>query len=104
MYMKKPVLAFIATLNFAIAGPLLAQDLDKGQSAFEAGDYTTALKELKPNAEQGFAEAQYNLGWMYDNGDGVPQDYAEALKWYTLAAEQGDTMAQFNLGVMYDNG
>ena len=48
--------------------------------------------------------AQYNLGIMYYNGQGVPQDYAEAVKWYRLAADQGDAYAQYNLGVMYDNG
>ena len=61
------------------------------------------LKKL-PIAEQGYAPAQYNLGIMYDNGYGVPQDYAEAMKWYRLAAEQGHTDAQYNLGLMYDNG
>ena len=55
-------------------------------------------------AEQGHAIAQYNLGVMYDNGEGVPQDYAEAVKWYQLAAEQGHAKAQNNLGVMYAKG
>ena len=45
--------------------------------------------------------AQYNLGVMYDQGDGVTEDHAEALRWYRLAAEQGHAEAQFNLGVMY---
>ena len=40
-------------------------------------------------AEQSFAPAQYNLGVMYDNGDGVPQDEVEAMRWYRLAADQG---------------
>ena len=55
-------------------------------------------------AEQGYANAQYNLGLMYKNGDGVVQDYAEAVKWYRLAAEQGYANAQYNLGLMYKNG
>jgi uncharacterized protein len=55
-------------------------------------------------AEQGYAEAQYNLGVMYGNGNGVVQDYAEAVKWYRLAAEQGNAKAQNNLGVMYEYG
>ena len=50
-----------------------------------------------PLAEQGVANAQYNLGVMYDNGDGVPQDSKTAEKWYTLAAEQGDAKSQYNL-------
>ena len=48
-----------------------------------------ALKWYRMAAEQGDADAQTDLGIMYDNGFGVPQDYAEALKWYRKAAEQG---------------
>ena len=55
-------------------------------------------------AEQGDAAAQYNLGVMYDKGEGVPQDYQEAVGWYRKAAEQGDASAQHNLGFMYANG
>ena len=55
-------------------------------------------------AEQGDADAQFNLGLMHVNGQGVPVDYSEGLKWYRLAAEQGDADAQFNLGLMYVNG
>jgi hypothetical protein len=55
-------------------------------------------------ADQGHAEAQYNLGVMYYKGQGVPQDYAEAVKWYRLAADQGYAEAQYNLGVMYGKG
>ena len=47
---------------------------------------------------------QYNLGVMYDNGQGVPQDYKEAVKWYRLSAEQGFAEAQYNLGLMYYKG
>ena len=56
------------------------------------------------NNNQEHAIVQYNLGVMYRNGDGVPQDHKTALKWYTLAAEQGHADAQFGLGVMYDSG
>ena len=48
--------------------------------------------------------AQYVLGLMYFNGDGVTQDHTEAVKWYTKAAEQGHAKAQYNLGVMYEKG
>ena len=59
---------------------------------------------LRKAAEQGDVEAQYLLGWMYDNGDGVPQDKAEAVVWYRRAAEQGDARAQYTLGGMYFYG
>jgi TPR repeat protein len=56
------------------------------------------------SAEQGYAKAQYDLGYMYQNGEGVTQDYKQAIKWYTKSAEQGDADAQSNLGYMYENG
>jgi TPR repeat protein len=52
-------------------------------------------------AEQGEAKAQFNLGVMYADGQGVPQDFKEAMQWYYLAAMQGDADAYHNLGVMY---
>jgi hypothetical protein len=45
-------------------------------------------------AAQGYAEAQYNMGVMYRDGEGVSQDYAEAAKWFRKAAEQGDANAE----------
>ena len=81
-----------------------AQDFDKGRDAFKAGDYATALQELRPLAEQGNANAQKQLGIMYSLGSGVPRDYAEAAQWLRLAAEQGNAAAQFNLGLMYSLG
>ena len=48
--------------------------------------------------------AQHNLGVMYSNGQGIPQDYAEAVVWYRRAADHGYAKAQFNLGLMYYRG
>ena len=67
---------------------------ENGLAAYQRGDYATALKFWRPLAEQGVAQAQNNLGLMYANGQGVPQDYAEAVKWFRLAAEQGDVYTQ----------
>ncbi len=75
-----------------------------GVDAYLRGNYATALSELRPLAEQGNADAQYNLGLMYDKGYGVPQDYGQARQWYEKAAAQGKTNAQYNLGVLYHNG
>ena len=52
-------------------------------------DDTEAVRWYRLGAEQGYASAQYNLGLMYDNGEGVPRDDAEAVRWYRLGAEQG---------------
>ena len=95
-----PVLLFSLFLGL----PSYSSDFDKGLTAYNNGDYATALKEWKPLAEEGDVDAQYYLGVLYDNGDGVPQDYKEAVRWYKLAAEQGVAEAQFNLGNMYYDG
>ena len=86
------------------AGTSWGADYDKGVAAFQSGDYATALREWRPLAEKGDADAQNNLGFMYRNGRGVPQNDKTALKWWTLAAEQGIANAQFNLGWMYEQG
>ena len=100
----RPITLTIATALSLIFTPLAAQDFQKGYDAYQAGDYATALQEWRPLADQGIAEVQYNLGLIYGNGHGVPQDHAEAVKWYRLAADQGYVSAQHNLGLMYVMG
>ena len=80
------------------------QQFQQGLEATTRGDYQTAFKLWLPMAEQGYAGVQFNLGVMYENGQGVKQDYFEALKWYRKAAEQGDAEAQANLGSAYTAG
>ena len=80
------------------------QQLQQGLEATKRGDYQTAFKLWLPLAEQGDASAQFNLGLMYDKGQGVKQDDVEAVKWYRQAAEQGYAKAQYNLGVKYYQG
>lgn len=72
--------------------------------ALEKGDYAAALKEFLPLARGGSSAAQFNLGFIYHEGKGVPQNSTEALKWYRLASDQGYPAAQFTLGAMYDKG
>jgi hypothetical protein len=64
----------------------------------------TKLKWHRKAADQGNGYAQFNLGFMFDLGRGMPQSYIEAVKWYSLAANQGVAIAQFKLGVMYNDG
>ena len=77
------------------------QQFQQGLEATKRGDYQTAFKLWLPLAEQGDAQAQFNLGLMYDKGQGVKQDDVEAVKWYRKAAEQGNANAQFLLGFSY---
>ena len=78
----------IAPMMFAVA-PAYAGKFDDAYPAYERKDYSTAVRLWRELAEQGDANAQFNVGLMYGNGQGVIQDYAEAVKWYRLAAEQG---------------
>ena len=94
----------LAVVVVLVAAPAWAADFEAGAEAYLRGDYATALKELRPLAEQGDVNAQFTLGLMYTKGRGVPQDYKEAVRWYRLAAAQGDAKAQYGLGVMYVEG
>jgi hypothetical protein len=98
---------FLMTCGLAVcllAQPAVAGPLEDGQAAYHNTDYATALKLLRPLAEQGNSSAQQYLGVIYYWGKGVPKDNAEAAKWYRPAADQGDASAQFNLGKMYASG
>lgn len=92
-------LFFCALLPFAASA-----DLAEGLAAFRNKDYATALRELKPLAQEGNARAQFTLGVMFTTGNGVQQDHREAATWYRRAAEQGGARAQFAIGMMYKNG
>ncbi len=93
--------AVVLVLALALPAPVLAADFEAGLDAANRGDYATALKEWRPLAEQGDADAQFHLGLMYDFGEGVAQDRTEAAKWFHLAAEQGHAPAQSFLGLLY---
>jgi TPR repeat protein len=67
-------------------------------------DPATAAAWFHRSAAQGYADAQFNLGLMYANGEGVPHDAAKAVELFKKAAEQGNVDAQNNLGVMYYSG
>ena len=104
--MKQRVKTLLAGWVVALAyfGGATAGPLEDGRAAYQRGDDATAMRLLLPLAEQGDAGAQTDLGWMYANGRGAPQDYAQALMWRRKAADQGNATAQFALGLMYRDG
>ncbi len=79
----------LAVVILFVAAPAWA-DVEAGQEAHDRGDYATALKEWRPLAEQGHAEAQFSLGVMYAGARGVPHNDVLAHMWMNLAAAQGD--------------
>ena len=88
---------FATTLSFGA-------NFQDGVNAIEKGDYKTAFTIFEDLASKGDAKAQFYLGLMYYNGQGVRQDYKKAFEWYEKAANQGIAEAQYNLGLMYYNG
>jgi uncharacterized protein len=96
----RTLLAISAILccNAALAG------LKEGYEALARNDYATAIKEYRPLAERGNAEAQYRIGRMYEFGQGYPQDKARGIAWVRKAAAQNHADAQQELGVIYATG
>lgn len=75
-----------------------------GNDAYDAGDYTKAVKWYKKAAKQGDDNAQRRLGWCYAYGKGVKEDYEKAFEWYEKSAVQGNAEAQIGLGLCYNYG
>ncbi len=79
-------------------------DLASGIAAFEAKNFSQAMRLLGPPADNGMAEAQYRLAVMYQRGLGVVRNELMAYRWMTAAAEQGMALAEHGLGCMYLDG
>jgi TPR repeat protein len=78
--------AIVLTLVLFLAAPAWA-DFEEGSAAFERGDYVTAFREFKTLAEEGDADSQVVIGFMYAHGLWVLKDAAEAAEWYRKAAQ-----------------
>jgi hypothetical protein len=75
-----------------------------GVQAYKAKNFSKAAAEWQKAAAQGDVQAQYGLGNLYTNGQGVLKNDAKAVEWYRKAANQGYDGAQFALGLHYMNG
>ncbi|MDS1821269.1 tetratricopeptide repeat protein [Vibrio parahaemolyticus] len=95
---------FSMLLELSLQGYAEAQSDLAELFVFSIQDDKEAVKWYRKAAEQGHADAQHNLGTMYNQGKGVPKNDKEAVKWYRKAAEQGHAEAQFQLGLMHTYG
>jgi TPR repeat protein len=95
----------VAVVLALMAPQAQAASLPLHERAFirAAPPYVAAAKVIRA-AKAGDLRAQAVLGWMYQNGSGVPQDYFLAAKWYQSAATQGHGGAQFELGLLHNKG
>lgn len=96
-------IAFVAIM-LGVAGGCAGPKYQKGMKNYNPDDPAAAVRQLKPLAEGGNADAQFNLGSLYYQGWGLPQDYQEAIKWFSKSADQGHSAAQVNLGALYAEG
>ena len=99
--LKHFVLTFIIFFSYNTSQ---AAELEDGFQAFTTGNYEQALRLWLPLAEEDNADAQYNLGILYQKGLGVEKNPKTAFIWYKRASANGHTDAMYNLGIMYDKG
>ncbi len=102
--MTKSFIKQMLSALFLMAGTGAQAGLQDGIAAYQQSNYTAALKELRPLADNGDAKAQTFLGDMYGRGKGVPQNHVEAASWYRKVADQGYAEAQTFLGVVCKRG
>jgi hypothetical protein len=112
------VIAVVAMVLGYLAGPIVerrwanspraskqpaveAASAVSGQSATDHGAQAYSLGSLRKLADQGDADAQWQMGVRYHNGEGVPRDDVQAMRWFLRAAEQGHVIAQATLGAYY---
>ena len=94
-----------ATALVALGAPALAQDVEAGIQAWQAGSYEEAVRNWRPLADRGDQDAQFNLGHAYRLGRGVPQNMNLAEQWYERAARAGHVEAQAMYGlILFQNG
>jgi len=100
--MKKSFAALLLTsvaLGLGLSTPAAA-DVKDGVDAWGKGDFARAISEWRGPANNGNADAQFNLGQAYKLGRGVPMDLRQAENWYRMAANQGHIQASDNLGLI----
>src|SRR3954452_8437303 len=98
-------LVVLAAVLGAAAAPLSGQNVKAGVEAWQRSDYAGAIAIWRPLAENGDADAAFNLGQAYRLGRGVPTNLAAAQTWFERAAAKGHVDAQATLGLMlFENG
>jgi hypothetical protein len=76
----------------------------RGVEAAGQGNHAEAYWWWRPLADAGMADAQYHLGWLYANGNGLRVDVPKAIEWWQRAAQSGYVDAEFAIGMAYHNG
>jgi TPR repeat protein len=82
-------LPLVKDLTWIAINDPIGTDFKAGVDASERGDYATAFQKWEPLAMLGFEAAQFNLGVLYRDGQGVPPDYVQAHMWFNLSSGNG---------------
>ena len=102
---KKPAPSRSSTSTYTATSTYTVEEqYEMGQSYYDKGNYQEAIKWYTKAAENGYPDAQSELGFMFLNGEGVAVNKTEAVKWLSKAGEKGDALAQHALGYMYKHG
>ncbi|MEO9600801.1 SPOR domain-containing protein [Parasphingorhabdus sp.] len=96
---RRPITPLLSLALILFSTPAFA-DVKAGVDAWGRGDYQAAIGEWREPANNGDADAQFNLAQAYKLGRGVPQDLGQAEKWYKQAADQGHLQANDNYGLL----
>ena len=102
--MRRITLACALTVAFAFGGIARPSAFEDGVTAYDHGQFQTALGLWLPLAEHGDVAAQYNVAVMYEKGTGVAVDEAAAARWYLAAANQGEADSQYRIAQRYESG
>lgn len=99
------LLMALAALFFGPQCPVFADQVhEQAIEAMQNGNYAVAFCLWWPKANQGHAEAQYSIGWMFHNGYGLRINDEVAHQWWEKAASQGNSDAMYSLSQLYFNG
>ena len=94
---------YFTILMFLMATPVIAE-IENARDLMEENRFVEAMKELRPAAQSGNAEAEELIGIMYAMGLGVERDDMRAFDWYLRASLKGHPGAQSGIGWYYEVG
>lgn len=98
------LLAFVAVAHTIPENKTVERLMQKADSLYRMGHFESAVEIYIKAAEEGNAEAQFDIGYAYFNGEGIQRDYTSAAMWFKRAARQNFAKAQYNLAYCYMNG
>jgi uncharacterized protein len=99
-----PIIALCCICLFILSCTNKEDEFKTAMESYNNKDFPKALQTFQTLAQKDYDKAEFMLGKMYSNGEGIPQDYGQAVKWYKASAEKGNAWAQFYLGLMYNYG